>query len=213
MSLLYFGEYSNLDVEYSEFESKLRDNSEGENDTVDVKQDVSILSTSIVPGTVSTSISKPSSTIGYKPKSKKQAEKIGLWGERIVYNHLIESGKYELVIWKSENAKKAEVNPEGADGYGYDIEAIDCEGNHLYIEVKSTSSTSKNTLHFQMSDNEYNFATDNYMNYEIWYVVDVESSNPVIIPVRNPFDENGPKPDLFSVTSKSEYTFFAEIKQ
>ena len=74
--------------------------------------------------------------------------------------------QYPSIKWASENAKVAEINPEGRAGLGYDIEYIDENGNRRFVEVK-TSKTSD--IVFYMSDNEFDFAIKHITEYILIY--------------------------------------------
>ncbi len=213
-SLIYFGEYKELNKRYNRLASEIKtenDLANGESITKYTKQPRMIKSFTIIPEELHVSGSSDVKTVGYKQPSRQRSERIGLKGEQIVYNELQKSEKYKLVNWKSENAKKAGVNPEGAAGYGYDIEVIDNNDNHKYIEVKSTSGADGTSIKFQMSDNEYEFAKEHHENFEIWFVNNVDSQHPAIIPIERPFNEDGPDESSFSYSSKSEYFFLARI--
>jgi hypothetical protein len=51
--------------------------------------------------------------------------------------------QYPSIKWASENAKVAEINPEGRAGLGYDIEYIDENGNRRFVEVNEYNGLNK----------------------------------------------------------------------
>jgi hypothetical protein len=74
------------------------------------------------------------------------------------------------VLWVSEYAKVAGVNPNGNDAEGYDIQYMD-EGDQVhYVDVKATTGDESS---FEMSAPEVRFGERHKSNYEIIIVHNV----------------------------------------
>ena len=67
---------------------------------------------------------------GYTGHKQKYTTEIGLVGEAYVYEKLVEKYGQDKVSWVSENAKKANVNPQGGESYGYDIRTTSMRTTH-----------------------------------------------------------------------------------
>jgi len=90
---------------------------------------------------------------------------VGIVGELSVYRKVLE--KYPSAKWVSRNAYKAGINPEGADGLGYDIEYTDENGIKYYIEVKSKINEEKA---FTITQNEIDKALETQQRYMIVFM-------------------------------------------
>ena len=117
------------------------------------------------------------------PDYEKEArilKRLGDRGEKIVLdlekNRLLKQGKKTL----AENVEQAKY-----DHLGYDIKSFEENGEPRYIEVKSTRSNIGNA-NFYLSINELNTAKE-LQNYHIYIVFEIESKQPKIWPVGNPF--------------------------
>eukprot|EP00466_Bigelowiella_natans_P015493 jgi/Bigna1/91527/estExt_fgenesh1_pg.C_1040037 len=87
--------------------------------------------------------------------SEQVRRRIGDWGERFVFEHLKQ--RY------GDTAKVQWINEEGETGYPYDITVRDLTGNKLFIEVKTTVTSS---FSFPISWNELIFAAENSRKYQ-----------------------------------------------
>ena len=105
----------------------------------------------------------------------------GKSGEEIVYNFLKNDSNYVRVEWVSEYAKKAGVNSDGRDGFGYDITYWDTNDIQFFVEVKSTKTINNGeTVSFHMSANEYKVAKEKKEYYKIYFVSNIGDLNPKI---------------------------------
>lgn len=112
-------------------------------------------------------------------KKLQTMKEIGLAGERIIFdyekNKLIALGLKNLsdkVEWVSQYDCKA----------GYDILSFDEQGNHKYIEVKSSTSNSEK---FYLSNNEIDISEKLQDQYFIYKVNNLKSM-PFITKIKNP---------------------------
>jgi hypothetical protein len=101
---------------------------------------------------------------------RKHTKEIGLIGEYYVYRALVNKYGADKVFWISENAKMANINPQGSDSEGYDIRYINENNQVRYVEVKSSSSDEST---FQMSPEEVKFAEKHATEYELIFVANV----------------------------------------
>ena len=106
--------------------------------------------------------------------SESEKEEIGLLGEKCVYETLKMIFIKKKVQWISLNAKKAEINSNGNDGFGYDIYYKNDKGIGKYVEVKSSKNEEYS---FNISKSEVAFGEKNKENYEIWLVMNVFDKN------------------------------------
>ncbi len=100
--------------------------------------------------------------------NEKNLEKIGTRGELVAYNSLKAIYGEDNVKWVSQYAKEKNVNRNGKDGLGYDIDYIDENGNTKYVEVKTSEKSG--ISEFYLSYNEYRFAEANSSAYELYFV-------------------------------------------
>ena len=212
-SLLYYVEYKELCIRYEELCTKMEPEieeplDESKNDVGDVYEVKTAKPEEKASGSKTVSRTHVRTTGFTRNVSNKEMEELGYSGERMVYNHLIE--KYEKVIWRSENAQKAQVNPEGRAGEGYDMEYIDEQGNRKYVEVKAAKATKDQGIHFYMSDYEYNFGKKHSDSYEIFYVSGVRTENPQVLVLKDLFTSQGFNKKKYELIAKSEYEIRAE---
>jgi len=122
--------------------------------------------------------------------TRKAQEERGKRAEKIALEELEKRG-YSNIQWMSAYAKDEGVNPNGADGYGYDI-LCEKDGSVRYIEVKS--SLSATGIEFEMTENEYNYCCQHPNNYDIFYVYAMNEHPPKTTLVDNVYykinDEN-----------------------
>ncbi len=125
----------------------------------------------------------------------------GAYAESIVFETY--SRIYSDVKWVSENAKKQGVNPDGVGGLGYDLTYMDEFQKMVYVEIKSTTADS---LTFIITENELEFGERNGDAYEIALVVNIESDNRKIHPLRGLFSY----PDTETRYNNSKYRLSAD---
>ena len=187
-SLLYYGELVEIHKYYGsmyplEDEIEIKPEAGKEPAIVEPK----VVKINKIKPAQSSSVSKRKkiTATGYKTRSEdKKLEEIGLIGEKCVYNHIknsVSNKNRGLVKWVSENAKSDGVNPEGAAGYGYDIEYVNDLGERCYVEVKTSTDSLDRGLSFYLSENEYKFAQENSAHYSIYYVAGIRSENPQMV--------------------------------
>ena len=127
-----------------------------------------------------------SSTKNFK-KPKKPKEDLGFLGEFFVYNHLRETIKNkESIKWVSAYAKSTEVNLDGKDGKGYDIEYIPNNAKHpRYVEVKVVGWDNA----FHITSNEIRHGEMLKRYYEIFLVRNITDPENISIEIiQGPFD-------------------------
>lgn len=117
--------------------------------------------------------------------ARKEKEDRAKEAEKIVINKLKELG-YINIEWMSAYARDEGINPNGADGHGYDIRC-EKDGVLRYIEVKSSMSSSG--IEFEMTENEFGFCSENKDNYDIAYVYAMSTENPKMTIIENVFDK------------------------
>ncbi|MFA6000281.1 MAG: DUF3883 domain-containing protein [Candidatus Paceibacterota bacterium] len=110
---------------------------------------------------------------------------IGSRGEEIVLRE--EKGKLEKIGLK-DLAQKVKRMSVDDDTLGYDILSFDVDGKEKYIEVK-TSSSSKDSMRFFVSLNEYSIGKDKE-NYFIYFVENIDTNQPKITIIKNPIDSS-----------------------
>lgn len=106
--------------------------------------------------------------------ARRAQEERGKEAEKIALGELKKLG-YSNIQWMSAYAKDEGVNPNGADGYGYDI-MCEKDGSIRYVEVKSSASITG--IEFEMSENEYNCCCQHPNNYDIFYVFAMNAQAP-----------------------------------
>ena len=107
----------------------------------------------------------------YSPKPKYLTE-IGFIGEAYTYETLVRKHDKDKVFWMSENAKRANVNPQGSESHGYDMHYIDETGKLHYVEIKSSASDDDS---FQISPEEVRFGEQHREDYEVIQALNVLS--------------------------------------
>ena len=109
------------------------------------------------------------------PDKEKSNKFAGEKGEDRVIEYF-EANKKRLGIAKIWYYCKKD-RPEANDLAGCDIEYVTLDGNHWYVEVKSTRSNHSDKQLFYMSDLEYNKMKENIENYYILYFNNVYKDN------------------------------------
>lgn len=107
--------------------------------------------------------------------------KTGFSGEQLVMDYEVKRLK------KSGYAERIEHVSLTDDSLGYDILSLEEDGTYRYIEVKTIKSNISSSGSFYISANELKYAQNK--NYWIYYVVDVESDNPKLYLMKNPFKD------------------------
>lgn len=209
LSLLYFGQYDELKYRYENLYNEEEEHHAKETANPNPhKRLVSIRKAITIPTKKKQEKPAPQMSTGYagaSARTLKKREDIGFAGEYAAYEFL--KSNYQSVVWVSENAKKAGINPEGSAGYGYDISYIDDNGKNIYVEVKSSSS---DDIAFYMSSGEYSFAKEHFDSYQIIFVKDaLRAPNAVIL--EGIIAEGGFDTTKCSVSITSEYTITAML--
>ena len=214
-SLIYYEEYAELKSRYNEYLKKYQKEDHKEIDDEQTRSiDIKVIKPETLPKHVINETIRTGSrlTTGFsKKQTKTDQAHVGLKGEKYVYEKLLKNPLIKKVTWRSENAKKAKINPEGVAGLGYDIEIIDANDKVRYIEVKATKAGSNAGIRFFMSDNEYKFACEHNTDYEIYYVCDVNGNEPTILILDNVFEGGEFNVNQYSLFSETEYTITAEV--
>ncbi len=142
----------------------------------------------IAPKNTKSSVTTDSDAIGKIDYIKRAIllKKLGDKGEELVLDfeikRLISAGKHDL-------AKKVKRVSLESDKHGYDILSYESEGAEIerYIEVKATKAKA-GEANFYLSENELNTARGKD-NYYIYMVYDIQSTNPFVWEIPNPFSE------------------------
>jgi hypothetical protein len=185
------------------------------NDFVELKTKVDLLLNNAVGVTqntirISKTNLKPASKSGNRPgktggRRLAMKEDIGFLGEYIVYIHLLNTIKSkEGVKWVSQYAKDCNVNPDGKDGLGYDIEYIPNGGTHpRYVEVKVVGWENS----FHISAPEVKYGEQYKDNYEVFLVRNIENPTEAkiqrIVGIFNYKGKSFTENDLFTVLNDS----------
>lgn len=207
MSWMYYAEFGELNKAYEVLlSSKIEDDEVTEDeDDIGIEPEVLHPTTTPLHQEVSKNGKNGKKRTGFNPP--KNLEKIGFKGEKYVYEML--KKKYPSIKWASENAKSAEINPEGRAGIGYDIEYIDENGNRKFVEVKASKTSD---IVFYMSDNEFDFAIKHISEYAIYFVTEVFSKKPKILVLDNVFKGTDFNSDNYAFDVTKEYKVMASFK-
>lgn len=195
-SLIYFGDYQELNKLYEVFIEEIREKKNQETECLaknssrnySIKEIETISQTSVNQQQIEQKYLHTKSIRNYRQYDKDNS----IWGakaEEMVVSSLLDSKKYKAVNWVSENARKvkgAMNNPDGKDGLGYDIECIDNNNNRIFVEVKSTRSSN---IEFIVTQHEIEIAEQNKKNYKVIIVVNM-SDDPQIYDLGFLFDYN-----------------------
>ena len=125
--------------------------------------------------------------------------KIGRRGEELVYRSELERVK-KLGYPESRVEWISEQNP----GSDHDIRSVGCEGEDLYIEVKSTTGKDGR---FQWSKNEFDLARSLRDNYVLYRVYEVDGKAPSMKPFPDPVGlllQNALRLDISSLNAEVE---------
>ncbi|MFC3767674.1 DUF3883 domain-containing protein [Paenibacillus sp. GCM10012303] len=114
-------------------------------------------------------------------------DEIGFLGEAYVYLALCEEYGKENVEWVSENGRRARNNEYGNDGEKHDIRYINKKGQLKYVEVKASTGLDKQ---FHISKEEVAFGEEKKDAYEIFIVLNVNSSEREILRIPGFFKYN-----------------------
>ena len=142
------------------------------------------------------------SSRGWSPPTWEQVERdreIGQRGEALVYREELKRVK-NLGYPESRVEWISERDP-GAD---HDIRSVGCDGEDLYIEVKSTTGKDGR---FQWSKNEFDLARSLRDRYVLYRVYEVDSMTPSIKPFQDPIGlllQNALRLDVSSLNAEVE---------
>lgn len=181
-SLLRFGHYDYLNAEFEKHLERQKSTADGTTPAIPkspIFRDCSNLRVSTVIPNPSKRDGSPNRGTVYIDYSSRQTQNtnIGKSSERIVYNRLVEKYGETKVKWVSQFAKEDNVNLDGSDSVGYDIEYIDGGEKH-YVEVK-TNSGSLPIISFIMTASERKFA-DSQTKYQIYVVTAPKLEEPIV---------------------------------
>jgi hypothetical protein len=203
-SLVFFGEYDPIIKEYENFSLNTPSNKEikfnnktysisngdlGElyaliscNDPVSKIENITTLRPEIIEDDDRNDHSnKPA-----RKHNNTDLETLGFIGEVVVFESLKSNYNVENVIWDSEFAKKAGINPKGDDNKHYDLKYKNRKDQWIFVEVKTVTSKK---LEFKISKLEVNFGIANKNNYEIMIVTNAlnDKNSRRIKQLTNPF--------------------------
>ena len=209
-SLLYFGEFDELSRRYQTYVKQHEEPVPEPKEAPHENYSLSIVNATTTPRSSSTQ--ERSTTVGFSKTSSKRAENAknynGRRGEEIVFYWL--KKHYEKVEWVSENAKNAGENPLGSASNGFDMYYFEGE-KQIFVEVKSTSSDT-DRIFFYMSSNELDCAIKNEGSYKLFYVTNVNSSNPKLYILSDVIKDGQINPEAFAVESNTEYKISGSIE-
>ena len=184
-SLLRFGNYEMLETAFTEhLSAKDKNDTAGEIPARNKKQPI-IIDTSdgrlAHTKLINRKKGSPQGGNGYVDYSSRQAQNVnvGKLSEKIVHEYLTEEHGNSDVKWVSQFAREENVNLDGADGAGYDIE-YSKEGVKYFVEVK-TNSSNLPTISFNLTSAERAFA-ELHDEYQIFIVTAPKSDTPTITP-------------------------------
>lgn len=176
-SLLYFGAFDELtkcyDVKVAEWKKQDEEDSSIQKPKEAPTAPIEVINVSAAPPSLSDSGHLNNS--GNRSVGTQRERNKVLWGafaEEVVYRTYVQN--FKDVKWVSENAKKKGVNPEGIGGLGYDLTYVDKNGETIYVEIKSTVSSS---ITFMITDNELSFAEKNHLKYEVALVTNMDDES------------------------------------
>ena len=208
-SLIFFGEYNELKKRYGEYwEANMEPEPEDKAD--DGKANVSVFKGATAPKPTKKR-KKVRRSAGFSQREVEKAdqskETIGFKGEYKAYNWLKE--QYDEVMWVSENAKTADVNPTGSPSYGYDMSYVE-NGETFYVDVKADNVDSSDITIF-MSKAEFDFACQNEQHYKIFYVKKAGFSDSQIMILDSVIKDGRFNEDAFFVEANVEFKLTGTI--
>ncbi len=209
-SLLYYGEFEVLKTLYESYVKEQKEPIAIDKSKNNLCDNMKVFNVKTVPNSLKANIAgKKSMKLGYSKLSvgrENERENIGFKGEAYAYRYLKE--EFETVAWVSENARKANVNPEGSAELGYDMEYIDSKGKKMYVEVKASVS---DIIEFHMTSSEYNFAKKHSDEYKVLFVAKATSDSPKMYVLSNLMTKDGFNINSYSVQI-DEYTVSAKLE-
>lgn len=183
-SLLRFGNFDFLKEEFEKY-LEAKQCTEEETHSTTPKQPVLIDTSNLqlspvlsYPHIKDPSQNKGSSYNDYSSRQKHNTN-TGKLSERIVYDHLVSLYSESNVKWMSQFAKEENVNLDGSDSFGYDIEYFHCEEKYC-VEVKTNSGNLPN-IAFNLTIYEREVA-EKQSNYQVFVVTNPNSEVPSVLP-------------------------------
>ena len=206
-SLIYFGEYEELKRRFIEYIAMEEKNTEEMMESIDeevepVEANEGII-TPLIPKFVKGKTIRK--TGGSHNGNKQRNSEIGFRGEKCVYQLLKSDENKKYVLWVSENAKRAGINPEGVEVLGYDMEYVDEKKGKCFVEVKASSSSLEEGISFHLSENEYRFACENSDKYFIYYVASVDDKHPKVVVLGDVFRNEEFNDEKYFLSAKEYY--------
>lgn len=113
----------------------------------------------------------PRNEMNYEETQRKKSE-IGLEGEFFVIRY--EEERLKKLFPNDETKRPQHDSQEKGDGIGYDIRSFDEEGNPIYIEVKTTSSSYDKA--FYITEEEKKFSIEKAQQYRLYRVYNFKNS-------------------------------------
>ena len=142
------------------------------------------------------------STSGWSPPTREQEEwdrEVGRRGEELVYRS--ELKRVKKLGYPESRVEWISDQKPGAD---HDIRSVNCNGEDLYIEVKSTTGKDGR---FQWSKNEFDLARSLRDRYVLYRVYEVDSKTPSMKSFRDPVGlllQNALRLDVSSLNAEVE---------
>lgn len=117
------------------------------------------------------------------------AKYTGNKGEQLIYNLLCEQYGKENVVPKSEAFVDLRIlKPGQATSGQYDLSYKDKDGNHYFVEVKTSTNNS-----FILTHGELKFAKQHPNSFKLYLVTDLDSEIPNYMELRSRFWEHPSK--------------------
>jgi len=184
-SLLRFGNFDFLKNKFNEHLEKIKtDEKVGDSSPASPKRPIVIDSSKFQLSQTSSNKRKGNghhyggnSYIDYSSKQTQNAVS-GKEAEKIVYEQLLREYGENAVKWVSQFAKEENVNLDGSDLAGYDIEYND-DDTKYFVEVKINRSALP-VFAFELTSPERSFADEKNGNYQIFVVTAHKSYTPII---------------------------------
>lgn len=136
---------------------------------------------------------KPKTNSGKSPNYEAEAARarqLGDRGEHIIMEAEIERLMKERGISKKKASKLVKHVSQDSDSYGYDIQSVNSDNSHRYIEVKATQGKVGDMTFFYTS-HELETAKMYGDAYYLYIVYEISSSKPKIAIFQNPFLNEG----------------------
>ena len=154
------------------------------------EDDIEFVNPKISFGASSSSHSSSSSATP-SPDYEKESRKYKILGDRGEYIVMMAEKKRlikELSISTTKADKLIRWVAKESDKYGYDILSVSKDMRKRYIEVKATQRK-VGDMDFYYTENELETAKKYGKDYYIYVVYDIQSTNPKVWMIQNPFED------------------------